>query len=219
MVRKKRQFPLVADEELVISSPPRMELYDNKDLINNIHGDYAGKTYPDNHELISQEPTATAQVTKASSISQKPAKTEEKSYAEIVREQAKQDLKRKRQTQIAQETKIPSKLSFQRRKNQQNSDSQLPTAFFNGRKANARHKEELPTDRLTRLSRKLHQESYILAELPKVYHEPSNPSAKKHTKNNYDFLKRSQIYNQKETQERRSHQIAKELNLMFDSEY
>lgn len=218
MVRKKRQFPLVSDEELVIASPPKMELYDNEDLINNIHGDYHDKTYQET--WLAPDQVAGQEYAKQRVEHQSPAQPQEKSYAELVREETKQDLKRRRQTQIAQESKIPSKPSFQRREPiaKDEETSQKPTAFFNGHKADARVKEELPTEMLSRLSQKLHQNSYILAELPKVYKEPNNPTSKKKVSNNYDFLKRSQIYNQQETHERRTQQVAKELNLMFDGD-
>ena len=64
-----------------------------------------------------------------------------------------------------------------------------------------------------RFSDHLHQDTYILAELPKNYSEPKNPSRKENKKNNYDFLKTSQIYNQKEKQEYQERHVAQELNL------
>ncbi len=60
---------------------------------------------------------------------------------------------------------------------------------------------------------KLRQEDYILAELPIVYQEPVNASRKSSKKNNYDFLKRSQIYNKKENQSHKEAFFAQELNL------
>ena len=66
---------------------------------------------------------------------------------------------------------------------------------------------------MARAAQKLHQESYILVDLPKVYHKPEPSKSDKSQKNTFDFLKRSQVYNHKERQERRERQVAQELNL------
>ena len=111
MARKKHQFPLVGDDESVIAAAPQMRLYDNEDLINNIHGDYHDKPYL-NQEEISGEATRaypSSSPTPANDI--RAGKT----YAELAREEARQDLKRKRQSFIAKEAKIPSKPNFQHR--------------------------------------------------------------------------------------------------------
>ncbi|WP_165209206.1 hypothetical protein [Streptococcus tangpeifui] len=214
MARKNRQFPLVADDESVIAAAPQMHLYDNEDLINNIHGDYQDKTFQDQPD--NDTSTVTASKRGQSPLSDRKAG---QSYAELARQEAKQDLKRKRQSFIAKEAKLPSKPSFQRRESAgtiTKSTNSKPTLFFNGRLADA--SQDLPNNELARFSKNLHQDHYILAELPRVYKEPKNPSTKQSQKNSYDFLKRSQIYNQEESRQRRTHQIAKELNLMMDEE-
>lgn len=67
---------------------------------------------------------------------------------------------------------------------------------------------------MSRFTKKLHQDNYILAELPKEYKEPKNlPQQGTTKKNNYDFLKSSQIYNNKEMRQQREKTIAQELNL------
>ncbi len=217
MARKKRQFPLVGDDETVIAAAPQMQLYDNEDLINNIHGDYHDKPYLNQ---VNDLETA-ANLGSSSYLTQDNALRAGKTYAELAREEARQDLKRKRQSFISKEAKIQSKTNFQRR--EKISQSQImstpakPTLFFNGKTANS--SEDLPGNELARFSKNLHQDHYILAELPKVYKEPSNPSQQRVKKNNYDFLKRSQIYNQDEIRQQRTHQLAKELNLMVDDEW
>ena len=45
MNRGSRRFPLIADDEPVMSPLVKMNLYDNEDLINNIRGFYQEKTY------------------------------------------------------------------------------------------------------------------------------------------------------------------------------
>ena len=218
MARKKHQFPLVGDDESVIAAAPQMRLYDNEDLINNIHGDYHDKPY------LNQEENSGEATRAYPSSSPTPANDIRagKTYAELAREEARQDLKRKRQSFIAKEAKIPSKPNFQHREQVAQPKTKSvapakPTLFLNGK--SARSNDDLPVNELARFSKNLHQDRYILAELPKVYKEPSNPSQQKVKKNNYDFLKRSQIYNQDEIRQQRTHQLAKELNLMVDEEW
>ena len=45
MSSRRRAFPLVPDDEPVIGQSTSMHLYENADLINNIHGTYYDKDY------------------------------------------------------------------------------------------------------------------------------------------------------------------------------
>ena len=47
MIRNQRRFPFVADGEPVSNPPKVMALYENEDLITNIHGAYQDKNYDD----------------------------------------------------------------------------------------------------------------------------------------------------------------------------
>ncbi|MGT2926050.1 hypothetical protein [Streptococcus cuniculipharyngis] len=200
MAKGRRPFPLVADNEPVMTPAPVMHLYDKEDLISNISGVYQEKTYADKvpaYQPISQM-TGSDELTVSAKPAPAPVTT--KSYAQEMREAAKQDLKQKRQTFLAQEMKIPAKPSFQRE----------PTKPVPSDK---RDKPKVISP-LARLANHLRQEEYILAELPRLYQEPNNLSIKeKPKKNNYDFLKRSQIYNQTEHQLQKERQVAQELNL------
>ncbi|EGL46353.1 hypothetical protein HMPREF9966_1283 [Streptococcus anginosus SK52 = DSM 20563] len=42
---KEKTFPLISDDEVMLSEMPRMNLYDESDLISNINGDYVDKNY------------------------------------------------------------------------------------------------------------------------------------------------------------------------------
>lgn len=42
---KEKPFPLISDDEILLSEMPRMNLYDESDLISNINGDYVDKNY------------------------------------------------------------------------------------------------------------------------------------------------------------------------------
>ena len=66
---------------------------------------------------------------------------------------------------------------------------------------------------LSRFSEKLRQENYILAELPSHYQQPKNQKNTTKKKNNYDFLKKSQIYNYPDRQLKTEKRVAQELNL------
>lgn len=82
-----QQFPLIADGQPIIESNVYMRLYDNEDLISNIHGYYQEKDYSDNtrnYEFLSQTGNASR-----ISAEREQSHQEGKSYAEIARE--KQD--------------------------------------------------------------------------------------------------------------------------------
>ena len=42
---KDKHFPQVADDEIMLTSMPHMNLYDDGDFISNILGDYTDKNY------------------------------------------------------------------------------------------------------------------------------------------------------------------------------
>ena len=68
-------------------------------------------------------------------------------------------------------------------------------------------------------SQKLGQSHYILAEtVSQVEHPISDGETSHSKKNNYDFLKKSQIYNKKSKQKEQERQVAQELNLTRMSE-
>lgn len=113
--------------------------------------------------------------------------------AEEARREARVDLKRKRQAMVT-----PEKKHFATKPSSQPQVSQRPASHLEG---------------LAKYAQRLRQEDYILAELPKTYEQPANPSAKGGKKNSYDFLKRSQIYNHRDNQLKKERQIAQELNL------
>ena len=66
---------------------------------------------------------------------------------------------------------------------------------------------------LTKYSDKLTQSHYILAEMTPQMQQTTKEEHLGPKKNNYDFLKKSQIYNKKENQSEKERKIAQELNL------
>ena len=42
---KQKRFPIVADDEVMLTEMPVMNLYDESDFISNIKGDYQDKNY------------------------------------------------------------------------------------------------------------------------------------------------------------------------------
>lgn len=190
LMSRERKFPLVDDNDVVVAVPKTMRLYENEDLITNIHGPYEDKVYNDvtqDYQFIPDNPNP-QKVASDRLVTQKAGKT----YAELAREEARWDLKKKRQSLITND--YPKSVSR--------------TSAKKSEKAT-----KAPKNELGRFSDHLHQDTYILAELPKNYSEPKNPSRKENKKNNYDFLKTSQIYNQKEKQEYQERHVAQELNL------
>ncbi len=197
---KQDRFPLVSDDEIMLTEMPVMDLYDESDFISNIKGDYRDKNHLE-WSPITEESAVSAPV-----ASQKPepapeVKKVEKTYAELAREEARADLKKKRSakylTQDVSHTRRHSSLTHVRQGNQ-------PTAPF---------QKENPGE-LAKFSKNLIQSHYILAEEVGQVANPTreNQSAKA-KKNNYDFLKKSQIYNKKNKKTDQERQVAQELNL------
>ncbi|MDN5025588.1 cystathionine gamma-synthase [Streptococcus sp. SO4] len=196
----QKRFPIVADDEVMLTEMPVMNLYDESDFISNIKGDYQDKNYLEWSPITEEKKQEKAKPL-VKSIEKK-----EKSYAELAREEARADLKKKRSarylTQDVSHTRRQTKTSQVRPANQ-------PTAPF---------QKENPGE-FAKYSQKLGQSHYILAEtVSQVEHPISDGETSRSKKNNYDFLKKSQIYNKKSKQKEQEHQVAQELNLTRMSE-
>ena len=196
----QKRFPIVADDEVMLTEMPVMNLYDESDFISNIKGDYQDKNYLEWSPITEEKKQEKAKPL-VKSIEKK-----EKSYAELAREEARADLKKKRSarylTQDVSHTRRQTKTSRVRPANQ-------PTAPF---------QKENPGE-FAKYSQKLGQSHYILAEtVSQVEHPISDGETSRSKKNNYDFLKKSQIYNKKSKQKEQERQVAQELNLTRMSE-
>lgn len=203
---KEKTFPLISDDEIMLSEMPRMNLYDESDLISNINGDYVDKNYLEWEPIVkkiadSQVKEGKAYQATSAIPSAEVAKPTQKSYAELAREEARADLKKKRSAAYLTSDFITKKRSHPAVNNANTAISHQPTAFFQKENGSG----------LSKYSRNLKQDHYILADI-KVNTSLPKESPKK-SKNNYDFLKTSQIYNKKELQNQRERRIAQELNL------
>ena len=191
---KLERFPIVSDDEIMLTEMPFMDLYDESDLISNIKGDYQDKNYLEWSPItIEKKPLVQA--------SDKLPEKKEKSYAELAREEARADLKRKRSAKY-----LTQDVSFTKRYKPSNNvvrQANQPTAPF---------QKENPGE-LAKFSKKLAQEHYILADSTSQKPTVTDAETTVPKKNNYDFLKKSQIYNKKENQSEKERKIAQELNL------
>ena len=191
---KQVRFPIVSDDEIMLTEMPFMDLYDESDLISNIKGDYQDKNYLEWSPItIEKKPLVQA--------SDKLPEKKEKSYAELAREEARADLKRKRSAKY-----LTQDVSFTKRYKPSNNvvrQANQPTAPF---------QKENPGE-LAKFSKKLAQEHYILADSTSQKPTVTDAETTVPKKNNYDFLKKSQIYNKKENQSEKERKIAQELNL------
>lgn len=206
VLMKEKTFPLISDDEIMLSEMPRMNLYDESDLISNINGDYVDKNYLEWEPIVkkiadSQVKEGKAYQATSAIPSAEVAKPAPKSYAELAREEARADLKKKRSAAYLTSDFITKKRSHPAVNNANTAISHQPTAFFQKENGSG----------LSKYSRNLKQDHYILADI-KVNTSLPKESPKK-SKNNYDFLKTSQIYNKKELQKQRERRIAQELNL------
>ncbi|EFM30932.1 hypothetical protein [Streptococcus mitis] len=197
---KQDRFPLVSDDEIMLTEMPVMDLYDESDFISNIKGDYRDKNYLEWSPIV-EEASVVAPV-----VSKKPepapeVKKVEKTYAELAREEARADLKKKRSAKY-----LTQDVSHTRRHNGS-------TLVRQGNQPTAPFQKENPGE-FAKFSKNLSQSHYILAEEVGQVVTPSlENQAGKAKKNNYDFLKKSQIYNKKNKQSEQERQVAQELNL------
>ncbi len=199
---REERFPLVSDDEIMLTEMPVMDLYDESDFISNIKGEYRDKNYLEWAPITEEKP-----VKQIEKLVEKPKKAglgvkkEGKSYAEVAREEARADLKKKRSASYLTKDITPTRRPSQQRLDRQGNQ---PTAPF---------QKENPGE-FVKYSQKLTQSHYILAEEVNnisTQAEPKETSDPK--KNNYDFLKKSQIYNKKNQQKEQERQVAQELNL------
>ncbi|HHK7387050.1 TPA: cystathionine gamma-synthase [Streptococcus pneumoniae] len=199
---KQERFPLVSDDEVMLTEMPVMNLYDESDLISNIKGEYRDKNYLEWAPIAEEKPVKPIekQVEKPKKAPLE-VKKEGKSYAEVAREEARADLKKKRSANY-----LTQDFSLARRHSQ-------PSLVRQGNQPTAPFQKENPGE-FVKYSQKLTQSHYILAEevhsIPTKNEEVSAPAPKK---NNYDFLKKSQIYNKKSKQTEQERRVAQELNL------
>ncbi|KJQ72110.1 MULTISPECIES: hypothetical protein [Streptococcus] len=199
---REERFPLVSDDEIMLTEMPVMDLYDESDFISNIKGEYRDKNYLEWAPITEEKPVK--QIEKPVEKPKKSGlgvKKEGKSYAEVAREEARADLKKKRSASYLTKDITPTRRPSQQRLDRQGNQ---PTAPF---------QKENPGE-FVKYSQKLTQSHYILAEEVNnisTQAEPKETSGPK--KNNYDFLKKSQIYNKKNQQKEQERQVAQELNL------
>lgn len=199
---REERFPLVSDDEVMLTEMPVMDLYDESDFISNIKGEYRDKNYLEWAPITEEKPVK--QIEKPVEKPKKAGlgvKKEGKSYAEVAREEARADLKKKRSASYLTKDITPTRRPSQQRLDRQGNQ---PTAPF---------QKENPGE-FVKYSQKLTQSHYILAEEVNnisTQAEPKETSSPK--KNNYDFLKKSQIYNKKNQQKEQERQVAQELNL------
>ena len=199
---REERFPLVSDDEIMLTAMPVMDLYDESDFISNIKGDYQEKNYLD-WAPISED----VSVKPLEKPAEKPKKTalgvkkEGKTYAEKAREEARADLKKKRSA-----TYLTKDVTHTRRHSQ-------PTLVRKGNQPTAPFQKENPGE-FIKYSQKLTQSHYILAEeIKHISTDSVEKQARTANKNNYDFLKKSQIYNKKNKEIEQERQLAQELNL------
>ncbi|RSI86698.1 cystathionine gamma-synthase [Streptococcus mitis] len=199
---REERFPLVSDDEVMLTEMPVMDLYDESDFISNIKGEYRDKNYLEWAPITEEKPVK--QIEKPVEKPKKSGlgvKKEGKSYAEVAREEARADLKKKRSASYLTKDITPTRRPSQQRLDRQGNQ---PTAPF---------QKENPGE-FVKYSQKLTQSHYILAEEVNnisTQADPKETSGPK--KNNYDFLKKSQIYNKKNQQKEQERQVAQELNL------
>ena len=199
---REERFPLVSDDEVMLTEMPVMNLYDESDFISNIKGEYRDKNYLEWAPITEETP-----VKPIEKQVEKPKKAplgvkkEGKSYAEVAREEARADLKKKRSASYLTKDITPTRRHSQ------------PSLVRKGNQPTAPFQKENPGE-FVKYSQKMTQSHYILAEEVKsISTKNEDVVAPAPKKNNYDFLKKSQIYNKKNQQTEQERRVAQELNL------
>ena len=210
-----KQFPLVSDDEIMLTEMPHMNLYDELDLISNITGDYTDRNYLEWMPIVDSNrhaPIAASQAIRrplqkqsASKDFKKPIDKKDPAirYAEQAREEARADLKKKRSASYLT-SDLPNKMRKRKVSTTSNRDQSKPTALF----------QKNTVGEFSKFGDKMSQETYILADVPMSPASQPKEEQKQAKKNNYDFLKNSQIYNKEKVLESQSqHAKAQELDL------
>ncbi|MGT2666825.1 cystathionine gamma-synthase [Streptococcus rifensis] len=214
----REQFPLIDDDELMVREQPVMNLYDDKDLISNIKGPYDEPSFtseqessfsyresiltPKDHSRPGYERARVSSAVAHRSMRTSQPQSSEKqresafSYTQVARAQAREDLKRKRSASYLNFDKPGFK------------SKELPQP-----KPTRRDLDKEQMDDLARSANRLRQSSYILAELKPDVLEVNEEEAPKSPKNNYDFLKTSQVYNYQGNSQKKNKKVAQELDL------
>ena len=199
---REERFPLVSDDEIILTEMPVMDLYDESDFISNIKGEYRDKNYLEWAPITEERPEKTIEKpVEKPKKARLGVKKEGKSYAEVAREEARADLKKKRSASYLTKDITPTRRHSQ------------PSLVRQGNQPTAPFQKENPGE-FVKYSQKLTQSHYILAEevisISTKNEEVAAPAPKK---NSYDFLKKSQIYNKKNQQKEQERRVAQELNL------
>lgn len=215
------KFPIIADDEIMLTEMPHMNLYDELDLISNIKGDYQDRNYlewmpiakPENPAHAASSQTVNKARKKQAPVTdfKKPIDKKDPAirYAEQAREEARADLKKKRSASYLT-SDLPTKVRNRKLPTASNAERPKPTAPF----------QKNTSGEFTKFGDRLQQDNYILADIQPEYSPQPQEPEEKPKKNNYDFLKTSQIYNQDRAKEEQlKHSKAQELNLTgLDSE-
>lgn len=164
-----KQFPLATDSDPIFEDRQPMNLYEESDFISNIKGDYQEKSFYD------WAPISTAKLENK----ELPVEEEFKTDAALGREKARESVRQKRSASYLQDD--PNQVFRQDLKRRLEEVQSL------------RPQEEAGSD-YRKYGQKLSQDQYILADL----RGRTKKSAKKTNKDSYDFLRKSQIYQEKE---------------------
>ncbi|NYS49291.1 cystathionine gamma-synthase [Streptococcus danieliae] len=164
-----KQFPLATDSEPIFEDRQPMNLYEESDFISNIKGDYQEKSFYD------WAPISTAKLENK----ELPVEEEFKTDAALGREKARESVRQKRSASYLQDD--PNQVFRQDLKRRLEEVQPL------------RPQEEAGPD-YRKYGQKLSQDQYILADL----RGRTKKSDKKASKDSYDFLRKSQIYQEKE---------------------
>lgn len=177
----------------MLSELPQMDLYNEQDLITNIHG-----LYQENKQQMRPLTRYSQKQPPASYPATQGEKDAKKSYSELAREKAKEDIKKKRSAPYLT-------THFSPKKNRTLTKEQAPTAYL----------QQDQRD-LIKYSQHLRQNQYILAQKDSKLSEKKIENKPK--QDPYDYLRKSQLYDQRERQIKKEQAVAQELQLPFQQD-
>lgn len=218
---REKTFPIVDDNEPLLGTMPHMDLYEEADLISNIIGDYQDKNHLEwspisdvlSSEAVKAQGTKMREAFKAKGqnhqgLQQEPIgkiRIDKSHLGERVGKESSRKVTKKRIPPHLTKDSLTAQAFGREQKKEQSTKKKKPTAPF---------QKEHPGE-YARFSAPLRQTEYILADLKPHYQpmEDGKDKSQRPNKNNYDFLKKSQIYNQQDPKTPRERKIAQELNL------
>ncbi|NQG97820.1 hypothetical protein HO675_06945 [Streptococcus suis] len=224
-MNSQNRFPVIADHENVVETRPVMDLYDETDLISNIRGNYQDRFFdgpvstdlPTKDDPIQHGPSERDLLPPLFEVKPSPYSRKERLAKPMVKSDVRGEALPKTQGQLAREQ---AREDIKRKKTASYLKNDKPHPAKVIQKERSVDQPQKLSQKLADLANRLRQENYILADLPPVYSLKKEDREREigRPRNSYDFLRKSQVYNYPERKFQKERRMAQELNLIHMEE-